>query len=404
MFARSAPVRPDVSREIAFRSTSAARVHQEDRLAALQVGRLDQDLPVEAARAQQRRVEILEAVGRAHDDDLVARAEPVELDEQLVQRLILLAVERVAAARHADRIELVDEHDRRRILARLFEQLADAGCAEPGEHLDERRGTLRVEARTRCVRDRLRGERLAGAGRTVEEDALRDASAERLEALRIAEEVDDLLQLPLRLVETGDVVPGDGRLGAGRDLHRLHPRHELDRPPEQVDDHAHEREEHDRKPRQRKVGHEVPEVEAAAGGFGDRERRRRGRRRRAGAIHRRDLDAQHAPSIALGGCVCEDGRGWDVEAIRARRVALPPLERQANRRRARPAAVRRRQGLTHLRLADDRGQPDVRRPGGGSGERAAGKRQTGKSGREDHCEATHRAMERHLVTHRHSLT
>ena len=43
----------------------AARVHEENLLAALEVGRLDQDLPVEPAGAQQRLVEILQAVRRA---------------------------------------------------------------------------------------------------------------------------------------------------------------------------------------------------------------------------------------------------------------------------------------------------------------------------------------------------
>ena len=216
MFARSAPVRPgglarDASRSTVGAERLAARVHGEDRDAALQVGRLDQDLAVEAAGPEQRGVEILQPVRRAHHDHLVARAEAVELDEQLVQRLVLLAVERVAAARAADRVELVDEDDRRRVLARLVEQLADARRAEAGEHLDERRRALRVEAGARLVRDRLRGERLAGAGRAVEEDALRHARAERLEALRVAQEVDDLLELLLRLVEAGDVVPGDRR-------------------------------------------------------------------------------------------------------------------------------------------------------------------------------------------------
>ena len=186
-----------------------------------------------------------------HHDDLVARAEAVELDEQLVQRLILLAVERVAAAGLADRVELVDEDDRRRVLARLVEQLADPRRAEAGEHLDERRGALRVEARARLVRDRLRGQRLAGAGRAVEEDPLRHARAEPLEALRVAQEVDDLLELLLRLVEPGDLLPGDRRRRARRDLRRLDARHQLHRPPEQPDDDAHEQEEHDRKPRQR---------------------------------------------------------------------------------------------------------------------------------------------------------
>ena len=67
----------------------------EDRLAADAIRRSDEQLPVEAAGTQQRRIEILETVRGAHDDDLVARGETVELDEQLVERLILLAVEAV---------------------------------------------------------------------------------------------------------------------------------------------------------------------------------------------------------------------------------------------------------------------------------------------------------------------
>ena len=190
----------------------AARVHLEDLLAAGEVGRRDEQLAVEAARAEQRRVEILDAVRGAHDDDLVAGREAVELDEELVQRLVLLAVEAVAGAGGADRVELVDEDDRRRVLARGVEELADARGAEAGEHLDERGRALRVEARARLVGDRLREQRLAGAGRAVEEEALRHARAEPREPLRVAEEVDDLLELGLRVLDAGDVVERDRRL------------------------------------------------------------------------------------------------------------------------------------------------------------------------------------------------
>ena len=185
-------------------------VHAEDRDAAGEVGRPDEHLPVEAAGAEQRRIEVLEPVRGAHDDDLLGRAEAVQLDEQLVERLVLLAVEAVAGARRADGVELVDEDDRGRVLARLGEELADAGGAEAREHLDERGRALRVEARAGLVGDGLREQRLAGAGRPVEQDALRDARAELLEALRVAEELDDLVQLGLRLLEAGDVLPAHG--------------------------------------------------------------------------------------------------------------------------------------------------------------------------------------------------
>src|SRR5207244_10780885 len=126
-----------------------------------------------------------------------------------------LAVEAVARAGGADRVELVDEDDRRRILARRLEQLANPGGAEPGEHLDERGGALRVEARPRLVGDGLREQRLARSRRPVEEDALRDAGAEPLEALRLAEEVDDIVELLLPVLEPGHVIPLAGRLRGG---------------------------------------------------------------------------------------------------------------------------------------------------------------------------------------------
>ena len=153
MFASSAPVSPAVCardlREIDVAEVErlAARVHPEDRLAAREVRRRHEHLPVEAAGAQQGGIEILDPVRGAHDDDLPRVLEAVELDEELVQGLILLAVEAVAGARRADGVELVDEDDRRRVLPRLAEELADPRGAEAGEHLDERRGRGAVEVR-----------------------------------------------------------------------------------------------------------------------------------------------------------------------------------------------------------------------------------------------------------------
>ena len=52
-------------------------------------------------------------------------------------------------------------------------------------------------------------QRLAGAGRAVEQHALRDAGAERLELLRVLEELLDLVELLHGLVGSGDVAEGD---------------------------------------------------------------------------------------------------------------------------------------------------------------------------------------------------
>ena len=91
-------------------------VDGEDLLAALDVGARHDDLAVEAARAQQRRIEHVGAVGRGDDDDAFVGLEAVHLDEQLVERLLALviAVAEAGAAMAADGVDLVDEDDARR--------------------------------------------------------------------------------------------------------------------------------------------------------------------------------------------------------------------------------------------------------------------------------------------------
>ena len=70
----------------------AARVDLEDLGAALAVGAVHHDLAVEAAGAQQRRVEDVGPVGGGDEDDVVLHLEAVHLDEQLVERLLALVV------------------------------------------------------------------------------------------------------------------------------------------------------------------------------------------------------------------------------------------------------------------------------------------------------------------------
>src|SRR5581483_2923848 len=101
--------------------------------------------------------------------------------------------------RAPDRVELVDEDDRRRRLLGLREEVADARGADADDRLHELRGREREEGDVRLARDGAREERLPGPGRAREEDAVRDPRAQARVLLRAAEEVDDLEQLRLRL-------------------------------------------------------------------------------------------------------------------------------------------------------------------------------------------------------------
>ena len=201
-------VEVDVGRE-----GDVARVHPQDRRAAVAVGRADGHAAVEAAGAEERAIEHVGPVRRADDDHAGRRVEAVHLGQDLVQRLLALVVAAAEAgrrrARAADRVELVDEDDRRRRLLRLLEEVADARRADADDRLDELRGRHREERDVRLAGDRAREQRLAGSRLAAQQDAVRDAPAELAVPVGTAEEVDDLRQLGLRLVDAGDVGEGD---------------------------------------------------------------------------------------------------------------------------------------------------------------------------------------------------
>ena len=163
--ARSAPEKPGERRASASRSTvlsSGLPLMWTLRIsrAALDVGPVEDDLAVEPARAQERRVEDVGAVGGGHHDHVRVRVEAVHLDQDLVEGLLALVVRaaQAGAALATDRVDLVDEHDARRVALGLLEQVAHARGADADEHLDElRAGDARRTARPPRRRPRARG-------------------------------------------------------------------------------------------------------------------------------------------------------------------------------------------------------------------------------------------------------
>ena len=185
-------------------------------VAALHVRPVEDDLAVEPARAQERRVEDVRPVGGGDDDHVRVRVEAVHLDEDLVEGLLALVVAaaEAGAALAADRVDLVDEDDARRVALGLVEQVADAAGADADEHLDELRAGDAEERHAGLTGDGAGHQRLAGAGRPDEQHAARDARAERVELLRVLQELDDFLELRLGLVDAGDVGERDDGLVA----------------------------------------------------------------------------------------------------------------------------------------------------------------------------------------------
>ena len=171
-----------------------------------------------SARAEERRVEILEPVRGGDDDDLLAVVEAVELDEELVQRLVVLAVE----ARAARRMPTASSSSMKTIAgACLRARRRACGCAPRRARRTSRRTRRRSASRRSSRRRGRRPWRAASRCRGARRAGSPWARARSFEKRRL-EEVDDLLQLGRGVVDAGDVVPGDGRLRRGLDLGRPH--------------------------------------------------------------------------------------------------------------------------------------------------------------------------------------
>ncbi len=110
-----------------------------------------------------------------------------------------------------DGVDLVHEDDAGAVLLGLLEEVAHARGADADEHLDEVRPGDREERHACLAGDGTGEQRLTRARRSVEQDAGRDPCAERLELLRVLEELLDLVELLDGLVHPGDVAEGDLR-------------------------------------------------------------------------------------------------------------------------------------------------------------------------------------------------
>ena len=109
----------------------------------------------------------------------------------------------------ADCVDFVDEDDAGSVLLALLEEIADAACADADEHFDEVRTGDGEERNVGFAGDCAGEQRFAGSRRSDEQDALGNAAAELLELLRLAQELDDFLQLFLGFVDAGHILEGD---------------------------------------------------------------------------------------------------------------------------------------------------------------------------------------------------
>src|SRR5262245_36196138 len=168
----------------------------QNALSTFQVRSIHDDLSIESPGSQQRRIENVRPIGGRDENDSVIRLEAIHLDQQLIERLLTLVVSaaETGAAMPPDGVNFVDEDDARRMRLALLEQIAHARRADADEHLDEVGARHREERPPRLAGYGAREQRLSRSRRTDQQRTLRQTSAELRELLRIAQELDDLLQ------------------------------------------------------------------------------------------------------------------------------------------------------------------------------------------------------------------
>ncbi|CAB4966268.1 unannotated protein [freshwater metagenome] len=173
----------------------------EDVARGLRVRALDLDLHVEPARPQDRGVDHVLTVGGTDHEHVLQRLDTVDLAQQLGDDRVLHVGGDSRPAGAEERVHLVEEHDHRgaerRLLPRPLEHQPDVALGL-ADVLVEQLGALDVEEvglprRSRAlghllgqgVGHRLGDQRLAAAGRAVEEHALRRLQLVVLEELGV---------------------------------------------------------------------------------------------------------------------------------------------------------------------------------------------------------------------------
>src|SRR5258707_13917731 len=166
---------------------------------------------IKTSGTKQCRIQHVRPVRSGHQDDAFVRFETIHLDQQLVQSLLALIVSAAQAgtAMASNGVNFVDEDDAGSVLLTLFEQGANATRAHGYEHLNKVRSGDGKEGDISFTRNGAGQQGLACSRRSDEQDALRNASAELLKLLRLAQEFDNLAQLFLGFIHASHVLERD---------------------------------------------------------------------------------------------------------------------------------------------------------------------------------------------------
>src|SRR4026208_1687379 len=108
-------------------------------LAPFHVGKIDGDLAIETAGAEQSRIENIGPVSGSDDNDAFLGIESVHFDEQGIEGLfaLIVAASDAMAAMTTNRVNFVDENNAGRRFLSLLKHVANPASADADTHPDQ---------------------------------------------------------------------------------------------------------------------------------------------------------------------------------------------------------------------------------------------------------------------------
>ena len=174
------------------------------------------DPAVHAAGPNQCLIEDVGPVGGRDHHQWFVVFDSVEAGQQLIERLFALVVSGTdpRTSSSPDGVQLVDEDHRGRLFHGGLEHVAHPGRSHTHEHFDELGGGDEEKLRVGLAGDRPGQQRLAAAGRSLQQHAPRQPHARVDPSLGGLEEIDQIAQQQLCLRAPADVGKGHlARLG-----------------------------------------------------------------------------------------------------------------------------------------------------------------------------------------------
>ena len=183
-------------------------MHLQDLLASFHIRTADDHLTVKAPWTQDSGIQNVDTVGRGQHNDAFMQPKAVHLDKQLIECLLtlIMAAAHTGSAASSDSVDLIDKDDTRCVLLRIRKQISNTGCADTDKHFHKVGTRDRKERHARLAGYGSGKKRFTGSGRSLEQDALRDARTHQQVLLRIFQEINDFVELFLLLVKTGNLL------------------------------------------------------------------------------------------------------------------------------------------------------------------------------------------------------